>query len=87
MWPANEGSRAWREGWVCAWPADKGGQAWDTNNTIRQPGYNETICVVVDETKGGDHCGRQIAIAEHLEAFPMHPVPYTVCRRRIEKFM
>ena len=29
---------------------------------------------------GSDCCGRQIAIAEHLKAFPMHPVPYTSCR-------
>ena len=29
---------------------------------------------------GSDRRGRQIAVAEHLKAFPMRPVPYTSCR-------
>ena len=61
---------------------------FDTDSSEHtQSGYNKAVHVVVDETEGGDHCGRQIAIAEHLKAFPMCPVPYTVRRRRIEKFM
>ena len=33
---------------------------------------------------GSDCRGRQIAVAEHLKAFPMRPVPYTSCHAHLQ---